>query len=213
MAYYSGHFSTVEINSSFYQIPKPDVLTAWYQDTPPDFLFTMKGSRYVTHLKKLKDVDKSIREFYEGIELLKEKVACVLWQLPAQLHFHRDKLVAFCQNLSTQYQNVIEFRHPSWFNEEALDILKDHGVSYCIISAPDDLPESIHVTTNVAYVRFHGKSAWYDYHYSDEELTTWYHKLKSLHTQRLFAYFNNDVDAHSVKNARQLKSLFDGATG
>lgn len=209
LSYYAETFKTVEINNTFYQLPKAETFKSWYDNTPDDFKFTIKGSRYVTHLKKLKDINQPMSEFYQGIDSLKGKTECILWQLPAKLRYNKEKLEAFCQQMSDEYNNVIEFRHPSWFVEEALDILQKYNVVYCIISAPDDLPESIHVTAQKAYVRFHGKTQWYDYEYGKDELDIWHHKLKSLHTDKLFVYFNNDVNGYAIDNCKYLMSLFD----
>lgn len=212
LPYYAEHFKTVEINHSFYSLPKEKELLHWYEQTPGHFRFTMKGSRYITHMKKLvddKDLRAGLKKFYGAIEPLQGKLGCVLWQLPGNLHRNDEKLNTFCSLLSSNIKNVIEFRHQSWFTEEVLEILKERQVSYCIISAPDDLPEYIKASTDTAYVRFHGKTDWYQYEYSNNELSTWAERIKELSVKRTYLYFNNDAEARAPANAQQMQKLLD----
>ncbi len=171
LSYYAEHFKTVEINNTFYNIPKKTSFEKWYADTPPDFKFTLKGNRYTTHIKKMHDVKDSMKTFYDAITPLAEKTSCVLWQLPSSVHFDKDKLIAFGEACSNGYINVLEFRHASWFTEECLNILRKYHIAYCMISTPIDLPEWALQTTDTAYLRFHGKDPknWYKYDYSDKE--------------------------------------------
>lgn len=210
LPYYAKHFKTVEINNSFYRMPKKKTLQKWYGQVPGNFRFTMKGSRYITHRKKLVDDEKvrdGVKNFYEVVEVLGGKLGCILWQLPGNLHRNDEKLDTFCSRLSTNFKNVMEFRHTSWFTEPVMEILSKHGVSYCMISAPNDLPEEIMTTTDTGYVRFHGKEEWYRYDYSDEELQDWSAQLQSLSAKRVYLYFNNDAHAHAVKNGQKMREL------
>src|SRR5690625_4414701 len=210
LPYYAEHFNTVEINNSFYNLPEAEKLKTWHARTPGNFRFSMKGSRYVTHAKKLVNDDNmrnGVKKFYKAVENLKGKLGCVLWQLPGNQHRDEEKLDQFCSLLSTNFKNVMEFRHPSWFEDSIFEILANHGVSYCIISAPDDLPEQVCATTDTAYVRFHGKDEWYDYTYSEKEIKEWGPKLQELSVRRMYLYFNNDVEARAVKNAQQMQKM------
>lgn len=213
LSYYTRHFQTVEINRSFYSLPKEKDLKNWYEQTPAHFRFTMKGSRYITHMKKLvpdKDLSTGLTHFYKSAEILEGKLGCVLWQLPGNLHRDDDKLERFCSMLSPGFKNVIEFRHDSWFTDAVFDILAHNEVSYCIISAPDNLPELVRSTTDTGYIRFHGKKDWYHYFYSEQEIDDWCQKLKGLNVRRMWIYFNNDAEAWAPKNAlRMLQKLQD----
>lgn len=208
LSYYAQYFKTVEINNSFYSLPEADKLKKWHEQTPGNFRFSMKGSRYVTHMKKLindSDVREGVKKFYHAVEPLQGKLGCVLWQLPGNQHRDDEKLEDFCSLLSSNFKNVIEFRDLSWFQDPVFEILENHDISYCIISAPDDLPEDIRATTDTAYVRFHGKSDWYNYNYSKKEIKEWQQKLQNINARRIYLYFNNDVKVRAVKNAKSMK--------
>ncbi|MEE4214131.1 MAG: DUF72 domain-containing protein, partial [Bacteroidales bacterium] len=141
LEYYSQHFNSVEINNTFYKIPEKDALKSWLGQTPPGFSFSLKGSRYITHMKKLKDCRKHAKKFYDAIEPLKKKLGAVLWQLPGNLHRNDAKIEDFCKELDNNITNVIEFRHISWFKREIYDLLSSYDVTVCSLSAPGDLPE------------------------------------------------------------------------
>lgn len=209
LKYYANHFRTVEINNTFYKTPKKSSFEKWDADTPYNFKFTLKGSRYVTHLKKLNEPEEGLHNFYKAIEPLAHKTDCVLWQLPPSLHFDKEKLETFARACSSEYSNVMEFRHSSWFTEECYDILRKYKLSFCMLSTPDELPEIALQTCRTAYLRFHGKDKKnrYRYHYSDAELKAWAKKIKNLSPQRIFIYFNNDYDAHAIENARKLQDM------
>lgn len=205
--FYAQSFDTVEINNSFYRMPKETTVQGWYDRTPADFLFTLKGSRYVTHIKRLKDPKESLSSFYHLADILAEKLGCILWQLPPTMKKDPERLINFCKATSPEYNNVVEFRHNSWFDEETYDILREYKVAYCIISAPKGLPENIVTTADFSYVRFHGKENWYDYDYSDKQLSRWKQDIESIDAKRVFIYFNNDVKVRAVKNAKTLKQM------
>lgn len=208
LSFYAEHFKTVEINHSFYKLPKVETLQKWHRETPDSFRFTMKGSRYISHMKKIvddEDVREGLQRFYKIVSELKEKLGCVLWQLPGNQHRDDEKLKNFCTLLSDRFNNVLEFRHTSWFTEPVFNILENQGVGYCVISAPEDLPELTRVTTDVGYVRFHGKKEWYRYDYSDKELHEWSNNIKQMNARDIYIYFNNDAEAFAVKNALKIK--------
>lgn len=204
LPFYAQHFNTVEINSSFYHIPLDSTINNWYRITPPHFVFTLKGYRFVTHLKKL-NIDTSILEllydFQRKAYLLKDKLGCILWQLPKSLGMDLDKLEKFCKALDTSIPQVFEFRHGSWFNNEVNQLLSNYNCTFCILSAPDNIPETVYATSDTAYLRFHGKNGWYDDNYSEDQLNQWVDKLKPLvGVKKLFAYFNNDFHGFAVNN-------------
>jgi len=207
LEYYSQHFNSVEINNTFYKIPDKDALKSWLGQTPQGFSFSVKGSRYITHMKKLKDCRKHVRKFYKAIEPLKKKLGAVLWQLPGNLHRNDEKIETFCKELDKTYTNVIEFRHISWFRQEIYELLSSYDVTVCSLSAPGDLPEILADTTGKIYLRFHGKDEWYRYRYNDRELGEWATKLNNSGAVISYVYFNNDYKAYAVDNCIKMKEL------
>lgn len=211
LSFYADHFNTVEINNTFYKFPTEDQLSQWKDETPESFKFTIKANRYLSHMKKLKvddDFLESLERFQNTLGAIKEKLGCVLWQLPGNLKENIPKLETFFDNLDKSMEHVIEFREKSWFNDSVYEVLRNHHITYCILSAPEGLPEDVVTTSKTAYLRFHGKSTWYNYEYSDEELRTWKDRLNKLkNVNQIFIYFNNDHQAYAVKNARTLKQM------
>lgn len=211
LSYYAERFNTVEINSSFYHLPSERTVKGWYDRTPDDFVFTLKGSRYITHIRKLKDVAEEILTFYRRAEILSNKLGTILWQLPGNFHVNDERLEGFCRKLSPAFSNVIEFRHTSWFNERVYDMLRQFHVSVCTLSAPGDLPETLK-TAELVYVRFHGKQAWYNYLYREEELAAWHDRIIAAQPSNVFAYFNNDYNANAVVNCLAFAKMFEKVT-
>ncbi|MEA1887019.1 MAG: DUF72 domain-containing protein [Bacteroidota bacterium] len=207
LEYYSQHFNSVEINNTFYKIPEKDALKSWIGQTPADFRFSVKGSRYITHMKKLKDSDIHVKKFYKAVDPLKEKLGAVLWQLPGNLHRNDKKIETFCKELDNSFTNVIEFRHISWFNKEIYELLSSYDVAVCSLSAPGDLPELFEDSAGKIYLRFHGKEEWYRYHYSEKELEEWKNKIQKSSAEICYAYFNNDYKAYAVENGIKMKEL------
>ena len=155
LEYYAKHFNTTEVNMTFYRWPKENMLKNWYKRTPSHFSFTLKAPKIITHIKKLTGIKKIVRDFYTLADLLKEKLACILFQLPPSLKFNKDKLQHFLNTLDKNYNNVIEFRHPSWWQEDTYNLLMNHKIIFCVVSA-SQLPQDIIITSNVCYFRFHG---------------------------------------------------------
>ena len=206
LSYYTDHFDTVEVNASFYRLPFKNMIKGWDNRTDDDFLFVFKGSRVVTHVKRLKDVKDQLDRFYDRISLIKHKTGAVLWQLPPGIRRDDDLLIGFIEDLNKEYRNVIEFRDESWFREDIFDLLRDHDVSYCIVDCPD-IPSVMEVTSDMAYIRFHGKENWYSYDYSGQELGGWASKIKQLHAKDVFCFFNNDQGGYAPKNCEALKEM------
>ncbi len=207
LSYYAQNFNTVEINNTFYKTPSEKTFTKWYNETPPDFLFTLKANKYITHTKKLKNVNPFVQNFYDAISPLQEKAGFILWQLPGNIHKNIEKIESFCKTLSNEYENAIEFRHFSWFDEDIYNILSKYNVTLVIVSAPGNLPAVDIKTTDTVYLRFHGKDNWYRSRYSQKDLEAWSKKANDLHPETLLAYFNNDYNAYSVENCSIFKDL------
>jgi uncharacterized protein YecE (DUF72 family) len=209
LSYYARHFNTVEVNMSFYRFPFKNMLKGWYDRTPKNFRFTLKANRLITHVKRLKGTKELLASFYSLADLLEEKLACILFQMPPSLRKDKDMktLESFLKSLSPDHNNVMEFRHKSWFCQEVYDLLSVHKAIFCILSAPK-LPSDAVATGKAAYVRFHGETSWYSYDYSEEELKEWAQQIRKLKS-KTFAYFNNDVNAHAPSNALRLQALLN----
>jgi len=209
LEYYAGIFNTVEVNNTFYRLPQDSTLKNWKNTAPEKFNFTLKGSRYVTQMKKLNDPVESLKKFQDAAVVMKDKLSCILWQLPPNLHRNDEKLINFCNALSNKNKNVIEFRHDSWFHSEIYDILKKYKIIFCSISSPH-FPEDMITTSKTGYVRFHGKGKnWYDYDYSEAELQEWHDKIIKSAVEEVYIYFNNDINVNAPRNAQQLMKIFD----
>lgn len=206
LLFYAEHFSTVEINMTFYRFPKPETLERWAQLTPQNFTFSLKVNRRITHLKKLRKVKADLRYTYILAQSLGQKLGCLLFQLPPSLHYDLTLLEDFLAQLETRFRHVIEFRHPSWYTSEVYDRLRQKRVIFCIVSSRQVPPEPV-VTSSIAYVRFHGLTAGYRYFYPDSELEIWATTLSQLPVKDIYIYFNNDYRAHAVYNALRLHDL------
>lgn len=202
--YYCEHFKTVELNSTFYHFPTEKTALGWYKKSPKDFVYTLKVNRFITHIKKFKNSQKLIKDFYKIGDALKEKMGCFLFQLPPSLKYNKEKLKEIVDSLNKEKLNALEFRHASWFNQEVYDYLKKNKIICCVVSAPE-LPEEFVKTAKDVYVRFHGKESWYGSNYSKEELKEYAGKIKRLKARNNWVYFNNDYRAYAVKNCLELK--------
>lgn len=209
LEYYSKFFNTVEINSTFYHLPKVSNLRRIYKKTPRDFKVSVKVNRYITHLKKMKEVKDRVREFYEICKNgLGEKLGCILFQMPPSYAYSSENIERILENLDKSFKNVVEFRHKSWWNEEVFKIFKEEGICFCSVSAPT-LPEDLIKTSDYIYIRFHGRKGWYAYNYTNEELKTWAEKIKNSGAEEVWAYFNNDVNAYAPFNCLKLKEYLN----
>lgn len=207
LEYYSKQFNTVEINNTFYRFPSEKTVEGWYNKTPEDFKLTLKANQVITHRRRFKNTQSTVNHFYSLAEILGEKLGCILFQIPPQ----KSKDIDFLKNAVEQFDisknNIIEFRHPSWFDEEVYDLLNKSEVGFCSVSSAD-LPDDLIITANTVYIRFHGVgSERYHYLYSDRELKEWADKLKESDSDHIFCYFNNDYHANAPKNAQMLQKM------
>ncbi len=213
LEFYVDYFDTVELNVSFYRLPKKEVFESWYKRTPKHFLFAVKGSRFITHIKRLKDCREPVSLLFDHAAPLKEKLGIVLWQLPPRFKFQKDRLEEFCVLLSTlprskPLHHAFEFRDPSWLCQEAFHILEEFHFAFCMAHG-SGLPFLETVTANDVYVRLHGGEVLYGSNYSDEELRQWSRRLQGWKEEgrTVFVYFNNDAYGFAVKNALTLIKL------
>jgi uncharacterized protein YecE (DUF72 family) len=208
LEFYCQHFDTAELNVTFYRLPARKIFEGWYQRTPPHFLFAAKGSRFITHIKRLQDCRQPLRMYKENAAGLGEKLACILWQLPPNLTYKKERLVEFCQLLEEEYpekRHIFEFRHKSWLHEDCYDILTSLGFALCIPISPD-YPREEQMTAPFSYMRFHSGEILGNSCYTDEELTQWASKIRAwLEERDIYIYFNNDAFGFAINNAKKLR--------
>lgn len=206
--YYGNFFKTVEINSSFYHLPNPATLRNWREQTPDNFLFALKASRFITHLKRLKNTDDSLKLLLESASILGDKLGPILFQLPPKLSYKKDTLASFLSILPKSFRYTFEFRDPTWFNKECLNLLSDNNISMCFQDSPSWKSEEV-ITADFVYIRFHGEKLLYSSSYSTVELKKWANKIKKWgkDVKKVFAYFNNDAKGYAVENAKTLNNL------
>jgi uncharacterized protein YecE (DUF72 family) len=205
---YAAQFDTVEVNSTFYRLARREAVAAWVAQTPLEFLFAVKASRYLTHVKRLGEVGDGIKRFYEPLAPMIEagRLGPVLWQLPE--NFHRDdaRLADWLEAIPPG-RHTIEFRHPSWFVPDVLDALRAHGVSLTIGDHPERPFQTHDGTTSWRFVRFHYGARGRAGNYSATELDHWARRIAQWRRrQDVFAYFNNDWRGFAPANARALRS-------
>lgn len=205
--FYCQHFNTIEINSSFYKMPTEKSLNKWYDESPPDFLFTMKAPRLITHYKQLRDCKQDISDFYQIINNgLREKLACILFQFPPSFSFSNERLEQLVQLLEPTLQNVAEFRHVSWWNKEVYQSLSAKGIIFAGQSYPSNLPDTIVKTNSTIYYRFHGKPVLYKSKYDIVVLEDFVKQMPP-NAKQAFIYFNNTWGTGAITNAEQLLQL------
>ncbi|MFQ5864755.1 MAG: DUF72 domain-containing protein [bacterium] len=208
--YYSRYFSTVEINNTFYRLPSESAVEGWQQQAPNDFIYAVKASRFITHVKKLKEPEEGLRNFMERINLLAVHLGPVLFQLPPSWRPNLQRFETFLQALTDFGSRlwVFEFRQPDWFARDILDLLTRFKVGFCIHDLAG-LHCPIAVTAKYVYLRFHGPSGAYHGQYGKEALQGWAEFIKEQAKEgyEIYAYFNNDIDGAAVEDARTLKEL------
>jgi uncharacterized protein YecE (DUF72 family) len=213
LEFYSQFFDTVELNISFYRLPERKTFEGWYQRTPEDFLFSIKGSRFITHIKRLKDCQEPLEVFFDRAQGLKEKAEVILWQLPPSFRLNIQRVGEFCRLLTDLFgskpvRQVFEFRDASWFCPEIYGLLEEHNFSLCLAHSPA-LSSVERRTADFVYIRFHGGESTYASNYSEGEIRDWSERIKGWFGEGLdvYAYFNNDAFGFAVQNALTLKEL------
>jgi uncharacterized protein YecE (DUF72 family) len=219
-ARYAETFDTVEINNSFYRLPEAATFARWQAQAPPDFLYAVKASRFLTHMKKLKDPADPLARFFGHARHLGPRLGPVLYQLPPRWPLNLERLEAFLTALAgvprgaaddpdaeppPPYRHVMEFRDPSWYDDRALEMLRAHDVALCLHDMAGSATGRMTVGPFV-YVRFHGATK-YGGRYEDERLDEWAAWLDERLTggMDVFAYFNNDIGGHAPRDAVRLR--------
>jgi uncharacterized protein YecE (DUF72 family) len=211
LEHYATLFDTVEVNSTFYRLAKPEAVARWIEATPSGFLFTIKASRYLTHMKRLGDMDRGVRRLYAGIAPLVDspKLGPVLWQLPERFHRDDDRL-AFALERLPPGRHCFEFRHPSWFAPEVYGLLHTFGVALATgHDARRPLPDPP-LTADWTLIRFHYGARGRRGNYSETELREWAERIAGWREEvPVYAYFNNDWEGFAVRNGQRLRRILE----
>ena len=207
-SFYAENFDTVEINNSFYMLPKPETFDKWRSQAPEGFVYAVKANRFITQAKKLKDCEEPLERMMPAVRCLGDRLGPLLFQLPPRLKFNPERLESFLSILPKDVTNVFEFREPSWYVPETFDLLERHGASLCVHDMPGSTSERVAIGP-AAYLRFHGTEGKYVGRYSDERLQSWADWLvgQARSGREAWAYFNNDIFGHAIEDALTLKSM------
>lgn len=209
LAYYVDHFDTVEVNNTFYQLPLSSTFESWREIVPQGFTFALKASRFITHMKKLKDPQTSSEKFFDRSERLEDKLGPILFQLPPGWQLSIDRLTEFLEVIPSEHRYVFEFRNESWLTKAVFDLLKQHNVAFCIQDfRGKQSPREI--TADFAYVRMHGPGELaYAGSYAEAALKNWARQIESWRKELndVYVYFNNDIGGCAVKDAARLQRL------
>ena len=208
LAFYIQKFDSVEINNTFYRLPIPGALKNWRDSTPDSFDFSVKGSRYLTHMKKLKDPKPGLKNFFSRIRLLGKKLGPIVFQLPPRFECNPERLHAFLKALPAKHSYSFEFRDPSWHGREIYQLLERFNAAYCIYDLAG-FQSPIELTADFVYIRLHGPSGPYQGLYTKKSLAAWASRIRKwLETSKhVYIYFDNDQAGYAAQNALELKKL------
>lgn len=206
LEFYNQHFATVELNNSFYRLPSEKAFTAWREHSSSGFVYAVKVSRLITHLKKLRNVEEALETFLSRARILEIKLGPLLYQLPPNMPRNDRVLEAFLDLLPRDLCHVFEFRHESWLDEDIFALLREHNTGFCIYDMPG-FTTPVVSTSDFAYIRFHGSADMYGGCYTDTELEGWAERIGELgeSLKAVYIYFNNDTQAFAIDNARTLQ--------
>jgi uncharacterized protein YecE (DUF72 family) len=206
LEFYGDHFNTVELNASFYRLPKAQTFVNWSKRTSDDFLWAVKASRYITHVRRLSEAAEPLERLYGAVEVLGEKLGPILFQLPPSLSFNEEAFMRFCRCLKKDRLHVLEVRHRSWEDERAIDILREHNIALCVSDTAGRYPYIEEDTASFVYFRLHGSRQLYASEYSEAELNEYAKKIRQR-AKDTYLYFDNDYHGYAVKNAKRIKEI------
>jgi uncharacterized protein YecE (DUF72 family) len=210
LSYYASHFSTVEINATFYGFFQPSTYQKWNEATPDMFHFVLKGPRRITHQKKLNNIAVDLAAFYQNAQILGSKLKLMLWQFPLsykQSPSSIDRLTSFLRIVPSAVEHVFEFRDESWFTNMTYELLERHNAGI-VVNDAKLFPKAIIATGPIAYIRFHGPDALYASSYTDTHLAAWARRIHQFQTERdVYCFFNNDIGGHAIDNAQTLQTI------
>ena len=206
--FYCQHFSTLELNVTFYRFPQLSFLQNWYEKSPAEFRFAVKAPRAITHFKKFNNTTEMLTSFYDTLnDGLQDKLGPVLFQLPPNYNYTEEKLGKILNALNPAFNNVLEPRHASWWRDDIYQKLADQNIAFCGMSHPL-LPDEVIQNTPLVYYRFHGVPDLYRSKYSETFLKNAVNTVKQNKTTKQgWFYFNNDVETHAITNAKEMMAL------
>jgi uncharacterized protein YecE (DUF72 family) len=214
LARYVKEFSTVEINNSFYRLPNEKTFRAWGQQVPSGFLFAVKASRFISHIKKLKDAADAVNLLLERSAALRNALGPILFQLPPQWKLNIERLGEFLSVLPDGHQFAMEFREPSWCTDSVYELLRGRNVALCLHDWMG-MPWPEEITADFTYIRFHGSGQRYGGRYPDQALRIWADRIRDWKDRlsQVFVYFNNDTGGHAIRDARRLREMLGQNVG
>ena len=205
--YYCNHFTTFEINATFYKFPTLRIMQNWYHKAPENFIYAVKAPKIITHLKRFKDCEEEIKSFYEVISNgLTEKLGPVLFQLPPSFSYSEERLHLVTSALDPKFKNVVEFRHESWWRDDVYKTLAEKNLTFCSVSYPK-LPDAIIENNAMGYVRLHGNTRLFYSEYDIIEIENLYSHIASKNFKEVYVFFNNTASSAGIINALQLKAI------
>ena len=206
LGYYAQCFHTAEINNTFYQLPEKEAVDQWRDMAPKDFICSVKASRYITHMKKLKDPEQSLSNFMDRIERLGDKLGPILFQLPPRWRVNLERLESFLKVLPEGHRYAFEFRDPSWFDEKVSEALKSKGAAFCVYDLEGRQSPQL-LTGDFVYIRLHGPDGAYQGRYDEKTLSDWAESFSDWAGQNkeVYCYFDNDEKGYAVQNALALQ--------
>ncbi|HZR20809.1 MAG TPA: DUF72 domain-containing protein [Verrucomicrobiae bacterium] len=199
--FYGEHFRSVEINNTFYRMPKPAVLEGWGAEVPSEFKFVVKASQRITHMQRLKDEDNSVAYLLKVVGALKDRLGPILFQLPPFLKKDVARLRDFLPRLGRQHRAAFEFRHQSWFDEEVFGVLREHKATLCIAEAENELEIPFVSTADWGYLRLRRPD------YTDAELAAWVDRVRQQTWQDTFIFFKHEEAGKGPKMAKRFLEL------
>ena len=211
--FYATQFPTVEINATFYRLPTPNMVRGWRKKAPSGFLFAVKGSRFITHIKRLKATAVALNKYFRRIAPLQERLGPILWQLPPNFEKkleNEDRLQKFIKRLPREYCHAIEFRHPSWIEKSTFELLRSGNIAHCWLSS-QRMPTDCTTTADFVYLRFHGLKGGAAHNYTESELKPWAEELRKAAKagKDCYVYFNNDLNTRAPGNAMTLMKMVE----
>jgi uncharacterized protein YecE (DUF72 family) len=207
LAHYVQHFDTVELNNTFYKLPAKKSLLEWRNSTPEGFHFAVKGSRFLTHMKKLHNAEDGLKRYLDAVEVLEPKLGPILFQLPPNWALNLERMAGFLALLPSYHRCVFEFRNPSWDTAEVYRLMKQHHAAYCIFDLAG-YQSPLKVTADFCYIRLHGPGGKYQGSYSDEALEEWAARIRTWRkTTTVYVYFDNDDSGYAPQDALRLKAM------
>jgi uncharacterized protein YecE (DUF72 family) len=208
LSYYTSHFNSVELNNSFYHLPKRETFEQWKERTPPHFLFSVKASRYITHNKKLHEAKEAVKLLLHNAQGLAEKMGPILYQLPPGWKVNTERFAEFLKSIPKGFRSTFEFRNPTWYTPDVINLLKQFNCAFCIYNLSGHL-SPLEVTADFVYIRLHGPGGKYQGSYSESELQTWADRIRKWQAKEkdVYIYFDNDQAGYAALNANYLQSI------